>query len=250
MIGRYPKKARNDKAGEFQKVPSRQLITRNKIAEYWIKLVENFVAKGGDKDHWVTDPDTVRKCLRLRVKWKLRPTLTVWTEAQDPLHRYVWKPFNVAENFFKEYDLAAEVPCPHTRECLSSNPSWKTPRTVPLHLELRKRPPRSRGGSRSNATDDHAPAQEGGDARVQIVVGSPDNPPEATEPSSSSPILNGTDPEARGAGSLLTGDTDGPIIGGAEKIQEVKRKPSKTVPLPQIARQTRALSAGKGGKSK
>ena len=228
-------------------------VARNKIAEDWIDLVEKFVANGGDKDHWITDPDTVRKCLRLRVKWKLRPTLTVWTEAQDPLHRYVWKPFNMVENFFKGYDLAVEVPCPHTKECLSTNPSWKTPRTVPPHFELRRIPPRSRGGSKSNATADQAQAQVGTDASIQIMVENGDNPPEATELSSSS-SLNGTDPEAGGAGSLHTVEADVPITGGPEDSQDgklgVKRRTSKTIPLPQVSRQTRALSAGKTGKSK
>ena len=48
----------------------------------WIKLVEDFVLQGGDPDLWVTEPDTVKKC-----QVELIPSLTFWTEAQDPLHR-------------------------------------------------------------------------------------------------------------------------------------------------------------------
>ena len=98
---------------------------RVRLSQDWASLMKRFKDKGGNLDLWETHPDTVKKCFRLRTKWKVKPSLTIWTEAQDPLHRYVWRPLKTAEDFFEGYDLLHEVPCPHTRLCLDSNPSWK-----------------------------------------------------------------------------------------------------------------------------
>ena len=175
--------------------------------------------------------------------------MTIWTEVQDPLHRYVWKPFNAVEDFFKGYDLAEEVPCPHTRECLSSNPSWRMPRTVPPHLELRRRSRVSRGDSRSNITTDHALTQVGAQALdTEIVVTNEDLPPENTAPPPAS--LDGA-----GTGSLPLTDMDVPGTGGSEESQDGKggaRKKllgQKSGSLQQLGK-TRSHSASRGGKSK
>ena len=42
---------------------------RNKITEDWINLVKTFRMNGGDQDRWATEPEVVKKCLWLRVKW-------------------------------------------------------------------------------------------------------------------------------------------------------------------------------------
>ena len=108
---------------------------KDKIADDWCDMVEG---SGEEKANWITDPEHVKRCLRLRVKWKLKPRLSIWSEVQDPIHRYVWRSVNLEENHFEGYDLKDRVPCPFTRECLSTHPAWGVPRVAPPHMELRR----------------------------------------------------------------------------------------------------------------
>ena len=135
-------------------------LARDRIAVDWSKLVDEYVKNGGNPDAWVTDPDAVKRCLRLRVKWKLRPALSVWTEVQDPLHRYVWKPFNSDVSFFRGYVLEDDVPCPDTKECLITNPKWKVPREVQPHMDLRKKSRPARRVDKDHPNAEHTHIQE------------------------------------------------------------------------------------------
>ena len=208
---------------------------REKITYDWIQLVKDFEQQGGDKDLWASDPDTVSKCLRLRVKWKLRPTLTVWTEAQDPVHRYVWRPFKTEEDFFKGYKLSEEVPCPHTKDCLSTNPEWSKPRQAPPHLELRRRPRVMHRGDRGNPDANLDTAQVGagaghvaahvgtGDTPVSVVLHAPDTPPEAPDLPNIGPPK--PIPGAGGAGSLVPAEVAVNLDGKDQSSKGAKNKP-------------------------
>ena len=62
-----------------------------------------------------------------RIQFITDPQLKVWVEALDPVHRHVWREvvFSETENFFLNYDLEEEIPCPHTRLLSVNNPGMK-----------------------------------------------------------------------------------------------------------------------------
>ena len=69
---------------------------KEKISCDWSLMVEKHEETGGPKE-WESDTNLVKRCLRIRLNWKLKPQLTIWTEVQYPIHRYMWRTVNLSE---------------------------------------------------------------------------------------------------------------------------------------------------------
>ena len=84
----------------------------------------------GKESQWVSIEPLAVKCMGTRIQFITDPQLKVWVEALDPIHRHVWREvvFNEKENFFLNYDLEEEIPCPHTRLLSVNTPGMKTRR--------------------------------------------------------------------------------------------------------------------------
>ena len=97
-----------------------------KLAQEWCTMVKDL----GKESQWVSIEPLAMKCMGTRIQFITDPQLKVWVEALDPIHRHVWREvvFNEKENFFLNYDLEEEIPCPHTRLLSVNTPGMKTRR--------------------------------------------------------------------------------------------------------------------------
>ena len=127
-------------------------FAKNKLTKDWIEII-------GEGRHKYKDThDEVRRCLRIRTKWKVKPRLTIWIEVQDPCHRYVWSTVDYSANHFKDYDFNAQVPCPTTRRASRTNSKWLVPRFVKPEADIKRVARKERPSSTTELQTAQTPA--------------------------------------------------------------------------------------------
>ena len=94
-----------------------------KLAYEWCTMVKNL----GKESQWISNEHQAGKCMKTRIQFITDPVLKVWVEALDPIHQHVWREviFTNGSDFFHNYNLDEEIPCPHTRTLAESNPEIK-----------------------------------------------------------------------------------------------------------------------------
>ena len=94
-----------------------------KLAYEWCTMVKNL----GKESQWISNEHQAGKCMKTRIQFITDPVLKVWVEALDPIHQHVWREviFTNGSDFFHNYNLDEEIPCPHTRTLAETNPSMK-----------------------------------------------------------------------------------------------------------------------------
>ena len=94
-----------------------------KLAYEWCTMVKDL----GKESEWISNEHQAGKCIKTRIQFITDPELKVWVEALDPIHQHVWREVIFAgdNNFFLNYNLDEEIPCPHTRKLAETNLGMK-----------------------------------------------------------------------------------------------------------------------------
>ena len=94
-----------------------------KLAYEWCTMVKDL----GKESEWISNEHQAGKCIKTRIQFVTDPELKVWVEALDPIHQHVWREVILTkdDNFFLDYNLDEEIPCPHTRKLAEANPGMK-----------------------------------------------------------------------------------------------------------------------------
>ena len=156
----------------------------SKLAQEWCTMVKDL----GKESKWISNEQQAGKCMGTRIQYITDPQLKVWVEALDPVHRHVWREviFSSEVNFFENYNLDEEIPCPHTRLLSENNPGMKTRRVdkykgdILLTTEERSRNKRVSRGSLKETEEPGTPPLN---VIPSAAASSPPKQPTTQEPS-------------------------------------------------------------------